>query len=221
MRYGRPIQRWELAAIPYLLLTVSQQAGVVTYVSTDGSGERMVYARAATSRVTEAGRYLHEALPGSDAEGRQADAEGNTALLWRDAQLANLGRTPDSECQTGGIVQQPLSVFTRHTWKETVSFSRGDATDLEVQAQSEASVRYVVRMPGRIVSSSPATSTEGNKAEWEVRVGAEPQTLAAESVTVRWGYLALWVYVLLFLGTKALAVAPRVARRIRRKPRKI
>lgn len=221
MRYGRPLKHWELAAIPYLLLTVSQQAGVVTYVSTDGSGERMVYARTATSRAPEAARYLREALPGSDAQASRAEAEGNRTLLWRDAQLANVASTPEAECQTDGIIQRPFSIYTRYAWKETVSFSRGDATDLEVQAQPGASARYVVRMPGRITSTSPSTSTEGNKAEWEIQVGAAPQTLTAESVTVRWGYLALWAYVLLFLGTQALALAPRVARRVRRKPRRI
>jgi hypothetical protein len=221
MRHSHPIRRWEFAAIPYLLLTVSQQAGVVTYVATDGSGERMVYARTATSRAPEAARYLHEALPGSDAVSRQAEAEGSATLLWRDTQLANIASTPDAQCETAGIVQNPLSIFTHYRWQETVSISRGDATDLEVAAERDASVRYVVRMPGRITDTSPSASTVGNRAEWQVKVGGPAQTLSAESVSVRWTYLALWVYVLLFLATKALAVAPRLARRIRRKPRKI
>lgn len=219
MHWLRRARNWQFAAIPYLLLTVSQQAGVITYVSTDGSGERMVYCRAATSRVAEASRHLQEALPQSATERRSA--EGEQTLLWRDAQLADLNRIPGSEAQTLGIVQTPLSIFTRHSWKEEVSISRGDATELELAAQPGAALRYVVRMPGRITETSPGASTEGNKAEWRVKVGGPPQTLSAESVSIRWTYLVMWLYVLAFVASKAVQYAPRVTRRVRRKPRKI
>ena len=212
---------WTLATVPYLLLSSSQQAGIVTRVHSDGSGERLVYARGAAGRVPEINKYLGAAFPGSDWNHVGAES-WDRVLAWRDGQVANLATVGDKvEVQTLGIVEAPLSFRTRHIWKETLTFDRGAATDVEVHGQSLAQFHYVVYMPGKITSSSPAGKTEGGKVEWTVGGGPAPQTFSVEAETIRWPYIAIWVYVLLFLVAKAAVYGPRVAKRIRRKPRRI
>lgn len=210
---------WTLAAIPYLLLSASQEAGIRTYVYPDGSGERAVYARAAPSRAEDLRVQLRKALPGAEVSG--TEHEQSTALLWRDQLPADLSVVGDAECVHEGIIQKPLSPFTTHSWKETVKFDRGDATAVEVQGQGLAKLKYVVRMPGTITSSSPAGKTEGNRVEWDLSIGGQPQTFTVESRTVRWPYLLLWAWVLAFVLSKVAVYAPRVAKRIPRRPKKI
>ncbi len=208
-----------LAAVPYLLLSSSRQAGVITHLAPDGSGERLVYARAATDRAPEALKYVRRVIPGEAREGRASETE--SLLLWRDMQGANLQRIADVEIVTRGIIQAPLSIFTYHTWKETLSFDRGDATEVELQGKSLAELKYILRMPGKVTSQSPPAKVENNRIEWDVRPSANAQTFTAESRTVRWAYILLLLYVLVFLGVKTAEYAPRVARQIRRRPRRI
>lgn len=212
---------WSVAAIPYLLLSSSQQAGLVTHVSPDGSGERLAYARTAAGRQREALKHLGQTLPVSDIRRAATEADGQRMLVWLDAHVADLSRLGEIETSHEGILQQPLSIYTRHTWKETVAFDRGDATEVEVVGKGLAELHYVVRMPGRITATTPPGAVDESKVEWMVRVTPTPQTFTAESVSVRWAYLLLWLYVLAFLITKAIVYGPRVAKRIRRRPRKI
>ncbi len=221
MRPRRHALTWTLAAVPYLLLSASQQAGIITVVDSDGSGERCVYARTATGRAPEVARQLAVALPDADLQRSTAEAEGQRSLAWRDARVCDLSRVGEVEVANFDVVQAPLSLFTRHTWKETVSFDRGEATDVEVSGQSQAELHYVVVMPGRVTASSPPGKVSGNKVEWSVRVSSRPQAFTAESQSLRWPYLVVWAYLLAFVISKGVGYAPRVAGRLRRKPRRI
>jgi len=219
MRYHGRAATLALAAIPYLLLSSSEQAGIRTHVAPDGSGERAVWARSAPGRTDEAARYLATALPTTALRGMAK--EGDSVLIWRDAQVADAASLGEAEATCLGIVQAPLSIFTTHTWKETLKFDRGDATDVEIHGQGLAKLKYIVEMPGTITSQSPPAKVEGNVAEWDVPVGDETAVYTVESRTIRWPYLVLWVWVLLFVISKAIVYAPKAAGKIRRKPRKI
>lgn len=212
---------WSVAAIPYLLLSSSQQAGLITHVSPDGSGERLAYARTAVGRQPEVVKHLGRTLPVSDIRRAVSEADGRRVLVWRDAHVADLQRVGDIETTHEGILRRPMSIYTTHTWKETLTFDRGDATEVEVVGRGLAELHYVVRMPGRITTTHPAGAVDESKVEWMVKVTPTPQTFTAESVSVRWAYLLLWLYVAAFLITKAVAYGPRVAKRVRRRPRKI
>lgn len=221
MRHRCYALAWAVAAIPYLLLSSSQQAGIITHVSPDGSGERCVWARTAAGRYKEASRYLGQTLRASDIARVVREDDRQHALIWRDVHLADLTRIGDAEVTDLGIAQNPLSIFTTHTWKETLTFDRGDATDVEVHGQSLAQLQYAVRMPGAVLNSTPPGKVDGNVVEWSVKVGDAPQTFTIESRTTRWAYLVFWLYVLVFVVMKVVGYAPKVAKRIRRKPRKI
>lgn len=218
MRHRGRAPTWTLAAVPYLLLSCSQQAGIVTVVQPDGSGERLVYARAAGGRADEARGHLRKLLPGQALEGRNV---GDEECWYRDTQVANLATVGDVEVANLGIVQKPLSIHTKHVWTETLAFDPGDATDAELHGQSLVQLHYAVTMPGKILSQRPPANVTDNVAEWEVKVGPEPQTFTVESQTVRWAYLALWLYVLAFALVKAAAFAPTIAKQVKRKPRRI
>jgi len=210
-----------VAAIPFLLLSSSQEAGIVTRVNPDGSGERLVYARSAVGRAPDVARYLTKAQPACEQGGTREEAGGQQANQWRWVNPANLDTVGEAEAKTLGVVHEPLSMYTKHTWQETVTIDRGDATDIEVQGQAMAQMTYIVRMPGSVTSHSPVGEVDGNKVTWTVLAKDCPKTFKAESRTFRWGYVALWAYVLLFLLVKIAAVVPRIVRMVPRKPRKI
>jgi hypothetical protein len=209
------------AAVPYLLLSTSQQAGVITHVFPDGSGERLVYARGTADRASELGKYLDRTLPGADWARTVQEGSAERVLAVRSAQPANLATTPEVEVKHLGIVNSPFSPFSVHTWSEKLTFDQGGATPVEVQGQGVAELKYIVRMPGTITQSTPPGKVEGNRVEWDVKVGPEPRTFTVESRSVRWAYVALWLYVLAFLVVKSLVWVPRVARKLPRKPTRI
>jgi hypothetical protein len=209
------------AAVPYLLLSTSQQAGVITHVFPDGSGERLVYARGTADRASELGKYLDRTLPGADWDRTVHEGSADRVLAVRSAQPANLATTPEVQIKNLGIINSPFSPFTIHTWSEKLTFDQGGATAVEVNGQGVAQLKYIVRMPGTITQSTPPGKVDGNRVEWDVKVGSDAKTFTVESRSVRWAYLALWVYVLAFLVVKGCVWAPRVARKIPRKPRRI
>lgn len=209
------------AAVPYLLLSTSQQAGVITHVFPDGSGERLVYARGTADRASELGKYLDRTLPGADWARTVREGSAERVLAVRSAQPANLATTPEVEVKHLGIVNSPFSPFSVHTWTEKLTFDQGGATPVEVQGQGAAELKYIVRMPGTITQSTPPGKVEGNRVEWDVKVGPEPRTFTVQSRSVRWAYVALWLYVLAFVVVKSLVWVPRVARKLPRKPRRI
>ena len=221
MRYRGPLGLFTVAAIPYLLLSSSQQAGIVTHLYPDGSGERATYARTAAGRAPEVAGLLRDAMPRADLSRNVQEAEGKRSLVWRDGQFADMNKVGEVETTSPGIVQSPMSIYTVHTWKETLSFDRGDATDIEVEGMEQAEMAYIVRMPGTITTTSPPAQLEGNKAQWTVKVTDKPQTFTAESRSVRWSYIALLAYVLLFVVVKVLMALPGLLARVPRKPRKI
>jgi hypothetical protein len=209
------------AAVPYLLLSTSQQAGIITHVFPDGSGERLVYARGTADRVPEVAKYLERALPGADWTRTVREGSADRVLAVRSLQPANLATVPEVEVKSLGIVNSPFSPFSIHTWSEKLSFDQGNATDVEVHGQGVAELKYIVRMPGTITQATPPGKVEGNRVEWDVKVGPEPKTFTVESRSVRWAYVALWVYVLAFLVVKVCSWVPRIARKLPRRPRKI
>lgn len=221
MRHRRPLGLFTVAAIPYLLLSSSQQAGIVTHLYPDGSGERATYARAAAGRAPEIAGLLRDAMPRADLARSVEEAEGKRVLAWRDGQFADMNNVGEVETTTTGIVQSPMSIYSTHTWKETLSFDRGDATEIEVEGMDRAEMTYIVRMPGKVTTTSPPAQLEGNKAQWTVKVTDQPQTFTAESKSVRWSYVVLLAYVLLFIVLKLIVALPKLLARIPRKPRKI
>ncbi len=222
MRHRHPISFWMASAIPFLLLSTTQQAGIITHVNPDGSGERMVYARAASGRAPEAAKQMRAFLGNADVAQETREGDGKRVLAWRDGIYADLSKAGDIEVGTMGIVQSPLSfLYTTHTWKETLAFDRGDATDIEVHGVKLAELDYVVRMPGKITSATPAGQQEGNRVRWAVKVGSDAQTFTVESRSVRWPYLVLCIYVALFVLVKVGGLVLGIAKRMPRKPRKI
>lgn len=222
MNLGRRLSILSLAAaVPYLLLSTSQQAGVITHVFPDGSGERLVYARGTADRASELGKYLDRALPGADWARTVREGSADRVLAIRSAQPANLATVPEVEVKSLAIVHSPFSPFSIHTWSEKLTFDQSGATDVEVHGQGVAELKYIVRMPGTVTQTTPPGKVEGNRVEWDVKVGPEPKTFTVQSRSIRWAYLALWVYVVAFLVVKACAWAPRIARKLPRRPRRI
>jgi hypothetical protein len=207
------------AAIPFLLLTGSREAGIITHVSSDGSGERLVYADAAADRGAEAGRHLRAALPSAEID--RVDPTGDQALAWRDTRVANIAQVGDIEFAAMDVAQQPWSLFSTYTWKETVTYDPGSATDVEKAGVEKMKLRYVVRMPGKVTDATPPAEIDGNMAEWKLDVSDQPQTITVASQSFRWSWLLPWAWVVGFVVYQVTRFVPGAAKRIPRQPRKI
>lgn len=209
------------AAIPYLLVSGARQAGLVTHLKGNGSGERLVYARCPSGRQPEISKQLRNVLPGFVLQETVEEASGELVLIWRDGAFADLEKAGNIEVENIGIWQEPLSLFSKHKWQEVIEFDRAGATDVEVEGAELAQLRYLVRMPGSIVRTNPPAKTDGNRAQWTVRVKDEPQTFIAESRSLRWPYLLLLIFVGLFVVVKGSGLARRIVKKIPRRPRRI
>lgn len=210
-----------LAAVPYLLLSASENVTFTTIVERDGSGLRQFTASCLDDREEEVTKRIREASAKYDVERRQVKP-GQTVIIrnWRPAGLDNLPQEEGVSLQIADIAQQPLSFFTYYHWSEPVRIEAQTATPMEKEGRSKAVLRYVLQMPGSIL---PATvSTGGQIADgrvvWELPGDQEETLLEASSRQVRWGYLLITLYVLGFIAFQVVSFTQRV---IKNRPRKI
>jgi len=207
------------AAIPFLLMTGSQEAGIITHVSPDGSGERLVYARTAADRVPETQKYIQTTLPVAAIE-RVKDESGQK-LVWRDTQAANLANVAEAEFGVMNVIQKPFSFFTTYSWKEKVSFDPGSVTDAEKVGLDKVKLDYIVQMPGKVTNVTPAGETTGNQAEFKLDVSEDPVEVTVEAQSLRWPWILVWAWIIGYIVYRITHIAPKMASRVPKQPRRI
>ncbi len=208
-----------LAAVPYLLLSASQDVRLTTVVNWDGSGLRQYAVSCLKDRKDEVGSRLVERSRDFDQERWQE--KGPVLTITRDWRPANLaGEVPGSSLHLSGIVQKPLSIFTHYRWSEELEIYRDTATEVETFGEEIALLDYELKMPGRVLPDTVSTNgkARGGTVTWELSGDADQYTLAATSRRVRWGYLLFLVYVVGFI---AFQVVHYTAQVIRNRPRRI
>lgn len=206
------------AAIPFLLLHQTQDLRLLTRVERDGSGLRLLWARADASRAAEVRTKFREAAQGYEDE--RSVIEGSQFIISRSWRPHDLALVPDSKLEIVDVVQKPLSLYSTYRWEEKLTVYAGPATDSEKAGAKEATLTYILEMPGRVdpASVSPAGTVSGNKVVWTVRGDKEEHVLRATSRLLRWDVLILVFYV---AGVVSAKGAYWLVRRARARPRRI
>ena len=209
-----------LAAVPYLLLLASQSVTFTTVVARDGSGLRQLTASCPDGRVGDVTPRLQAASPDYAAAGRETSL-GEVILIrnWRWPHAVSDRSREDFSLYIADVAQRPLSMFTYYDWSEPVFIEVQDATPAETEGQSKAILRYVLQMPGRILSvNGTGGRIENGLAVWELAGDQQETILQATSRQVRWGYLLIVIYILAFLAFQAAGFVQRL---IKYRPRRI
>ncbi len=210
-----------LAAIPYLLLSMSQSVTFTTVVESDGSGLRQFRASYQPGRQDDVLRRIEEASP-DYAVARRDDSGGQTFLIrnWRWPHRTGPQAERDFSLQITDVAQQPLSPFTYYYWSEQVDIYQEAATEVEKEGKEKAVVRYILQMPGTILPQTVSSGgrIENGRAVWELTSDPQELPLKATSRQVRWGYLAIIIYILGFI---IFQVVSFMEQRIKHRPRRI
>jgi len=209
-----------LAAVPYLLLSASQSVQLRTVVNLDGSGLRQYTAVCVPDRTKEVRKRILEQTGDFDRQSRHR--EGPNLVITRDWRPPNIAeaaidRDTTASLQITGIVQKPFSIFTWYRWSEQLEIYRETATDIETFGQEIATLRYELKMPGKIIAPG-ADRIDAGTAIWELSANVDTYTLEATSRRLRWGYLLLVLYIVGFVVFQAVGYLTRL---VRNRPRKI
>ncbi len=207
-----------LIAIPFLLLSASDEVRMLTRVERDGSGLRAIWVTSRVDRAREVRTRLREAT--ADWQVERAKSEGGKYFIMRSWRGHSLNTRPDAKLEVVDFVQSPLSLFSTYKWRETVKIYRGAATEVEQAGAQQAVLEYVLQMPGRIVNAggTPPQSVTGGRAVWRLSGDKEEYVIEAQSRLVRWDLCVLYIYVLFALIYWA---ANWAIRRIKSRPRRI
>ncbi len=206
------------AAIPFLLLHQTEDLRMFTKIERDGSGLRMMWARADASRAREITTRLREATREFDEE--RSATEGSQYEISRSWRTHSLNIAPDVKLQITDIAQRPLSLYNTYQWEEKISIYAGPATESEKAGASQAKLTYILSMPGRVdeTSVSPPAKVSGGTVVWTLTGDKEEYTLRATSRMLRWDLLLLIIYVLAVVLGKGGAW---LVHRLRSRPRRI
>ncbi len=211
-----------LAAVPYLLLSMSQSVTFTTVIQRDGSGLRQFVASCEPDRLSDVTLRIEEASADYAVSGRSKDKPGQHVLIrnWQWPHYGGNQSSQDFSLQISDIVQKPLSLFTYYDWSEEIQIHRETATEVEKEGQKKAVLRYILQMPGTILPQtlSAGGQVENGRAVWELTGDEEQYTLKARARQVRWGYLLILIYVLGFIVFQLVSYTER---RIKNRPRRI
>jgi len=206
------------ATLPLLLLHQTQDLRMFTRIERDGSGLKLIWARADVSRAREVQTRVREASPGYDEERRLT--EGSAFIISRSWRPCSLQSLPDAKLEIVDIPQRPFSLFNEYSWQEKVTIEPGPATDSEKYGAAQAKMLYILHMPGRVDPSSvmPAGQVVGGTVVWELTGAKQEYTLQARSHMLRWEILLLLIYVVVVL---VVLLVQALVRRVHARPRRI
>lgn len=218
-----------MLTVPFALALNSNQVTVTTTVYQDGSGMREIAAQAQ--------EYFSDALPRWT---RDVEAGGLWQRHWRSSSKAQSNLTVKRDFVTSnmnrvggedtlaivGIFQEPLDIYTTYTWSEQVKLEYHYESNPDEARAGDHTIQYVVQMPGPITGATqqPATSGSQEISQSGRRVtftfdASEPEhSVTVQSRRVRWEYLAIAAWVVLFIVGSIIRF---VVRRRRTRPRRI
>jgi hypothetical protein len=155
---GRPrvSQLVIFSALPFLLLSSARTTSVRTIVYLDGTVQRQVQADFLQDRARAVLPELKSALPHADRDTEVTVADGQQAT--RSVILANADDLDGVSLEYLDIAQEPLSLFTRYTFHETLTVPSDTATDVEKAGLDKAVFEYRVTMPGRVLEATATPS---------------------------------------------------------------
>lgn len=218
-----------MLTVPFALALNTNQVTVTTKVYRDGSGMRKVAAQAQ--------EYFSDALPRwtRDVEAgvpwqrysRSTSKAQSSLSVTRDFVTSNMDRAGGQDAlQIVDVFQKPLAIYTTYTWSERVKLEYHYESNPDEARAGDHTMDYVVQMPGTITSAThqPTTSgrqqvsQSGRQVTFTFDASESEHRVNVEARRVRWEYLAIAAWLLLFIIVSGVRF---VIRRRRTRPKRI
>jgi len=231
LRATRPLVYFMLT-VPFALILNSDKVVVTTQLYPDGTGLRQVSAEADTNIFKKPlDKWTYDVEAGGKWQERwQEDSvTKSTTTITRNFITGRMEQAGDGAApQIVDVFQKPLSIYTTCTWAEQVTLKyHSNANPAEAKAGGHYLLYHVI-MPGRVINAASRALTAGGAAQngrlsgshatLILDASASEYTVTVTSRKVRWGYLAIVLYVALFVIYHGGNI---VLRRIRSRPKRI
>ncbi len=221
-----------MLTVPFALILNSEKVVVTTQLYPDGTGLRQVSAEADTN-------IFRKPL---DKWTRDVEAGGTWQKRWRHDSITKSTTTITRNFITGrmdraaggavpeivDVFQNPLAIYTTYAWAEQVKLKyHSEANPAEAKAGGHYLLYHVI-MPGTVTGATSRAlisgavaregSISGSHASLVLDASASEHTVTVTSRKLRWGYLAIVLYLALFVIYRGGSV---VLHRIRSRPKRI
>lgn len=220
-----------MLTVPFALILNSEQTVLTTQVHLDGTMLRQVNAEANSYFKRDLNKWTADVEAGSSWQRRwQKDSSTRSTTTITRNFIGSYLQPSDSgaELRIEDLAQNPLSPYTTYSWTETVNIKHlSVANPAEARAGGHYLVYHVI-MPGSITDAHARPSTgpalaapaniAGNQATVMLDAAYPEHTVTVTARRVRWGALAVVVYVTLFVLVQISGVA---IRRAQSRPKRI
>ena len=137
-----------LSLLPFLLLSSARTTSLRTTVYLDGTVRRELQADFLEDRRGDVLPEMENALPNADRQSIVSMGDGRQAT--RSVILADPDDLDGATLEWQDIAQDPFSLTTTYTWKETLRVPSDTATLVEKVGLSQAKFQYKLTLPGNI-----------------------------------------------------------------------
>ena len=221
-----------MLTVPFALVLNSDKAVVTTQLYPDGTGLRQISAEADTNIFKKPlDKWTYDVEAGGNWQKcwQEDSVTKSTTTITRNFITGRMERVGDRAApQIVDVFQKPLSIYTTYTWAEQVNLEyHSDTNPAEAKAGGHYLLYHVI-MPGTVTSAAARALTAGGAAQngrlsgshatLMLDASASQHTVTVTSRKVRWGYLAIVLYVALFVIYHGGSI---VLRRIRSRPKRI
>lgn len=213
-----------LATIPFALLANSSSVSTTLTIERDGGALRQIVATASPYFRDQLPKWVNDVRAGYPWDRTWQESGASSYTYMRDYRTSNAEYSDQGRLTIVDVLQNPLSIYTTYTWKETINFAHLYESDIPAAAAAGKELQYKVIMPGTVTDSAvqpskgSSANNEGRAAVLTIPADEPSATVTVTSQKVRWGYLLIVIYVLAWI---ALEIVQVVGRQLRRRPRKI
>jgi hypothetical protein len=217
-----------MITVPFALIINSTRVVVTTQVFPDGTVLRQVSGEADTYFHKSLNKWTYDVEAGGQWEKRWRDKSTTrgTTTITRNFLTSHLHDGEATQApQILDVFQKPLSIYTTYTWSERITLEYHQSTNPAEARAGGHYLTYYVLMPGSVTEARCTTNsahgpakTSAGRATFLLDAGVPNHEIIVTSRNVRWGYLAILAYILLFVLDKGIGALTRY---IRSRPKRI
>ena len=216
-----------MLTVPFALLINSTRVVVTTQIFPDGTALRQVSGEADTYFRKSLNKWTYDVEAGGRWQKRWRDESTTrgTTTITRNFLSSRLHSGGAAAPQILDVFEKPLSIYTAYTWSERITLKYHQNTNPAEAKAGGHYLTYYVILPGSVTEARCTTGsargpakTSGGRATFLLDASVPNHQITVISRSVRWGYLAVLAYVLLFILYKGIGA---VTRYVRSRPRRI
>ncbi len=214
-----------MLTIPFALTLNSTRVQVATTIYRDGSGVRQISAEAGEYYAQDLPRWTRDVEAGQTWQryDRSSSATQSTVTVTRDFLSSSMDRIGDT-LRIVDVFHKPLDVYTTYTWSETVKLEYHYETNPAEARAGDKEMEYAVTMPGAVTEARCNPVAEGgqeiagNTVTFTLAAENPEHTITVQSRQIRWEYLAIAAWIVLFILVKIIGF---IVQRRRSRPKRI